>query len=116
MTKKETIKALLEGRYAHRGLHSKPEIPENSMHAFRLAVEEGFGIELDIHLTGDNKLACIHDASLKRTAGVDFLIEEISLAKAQEFYLFVEFFIKADICTVKVTVFKIFLILDLFFY
>lgn len=87
MTKNEIIKNLLSARYAHRGLHSKPEIPENSMHAFRLAVEEGFGIEVDVHLTADNKLAVIHDASLKRTAGVDLLIEEISLAKAQEFYL-----------------------------
>ncbi len=87
MTKKEIIKGLLGARYAHRGLHSKPQIPENSMHAFRLAVDEGFGIEVDVHLTADNKLAVIHDASLKRTAGVDLLIEEISLAKAQEFYL-----------------------------
>ena len=87
MTKKEIIEALLNARYAHRGLHNKPEIPENSMHAFRLAIEDGYGIELDVHLTGDNKLAVIHDASLKRTAGVDLLIEETSLAKAQEFYL-----------------------------
>lgn len=87
MTKKEIIEQLLEGRYAHRGLHTKPEIPENSMHAFRLAVDEGFGIELDVHLTADDKLAVIHDASLKRTASIDLLIEEISLAKAQEFYL-----------------------------
>lgn len=87
MTKKEIIDNLGCGRYAHRGLHSKPEIPENSMHAFRLAVDEGFGIELDVHLTGDDKLAVIHDASLKRTAGVDLLIEDISLAQAQEYYL-----------------------------
>lgn len=87
MDKREITRELLKARYAHRGLHSKPQIPENSMHAFRLAVEEGFGIELDIHLTGDSKLAVIHDASLKRTAGVDLRIEEISLAKAQEYYL-----------------------------
>ena len=87
MTKNDIIKSLLGARYAHRGLHSKPEIPENSMHAFRLAVEEGFGIEVDVHLTADNKLAVIHDASLKRTTGVDLLIEEITLKKAQEFYL-----------------------------
>jgi len=87
MDKREITRELLKARYAHRGLHSKPQIPENSMHAFRLAVEEGFGIELDIHLTGDNKLAVIHDASLKRTAGADLHIEEISLAKAQEYYL-----------------------------
>ena len=59
-------------RYAHRGLHdSKNGIPENSMAAFRLAVENGYGIELDIHLTKDGRLAVIHDNSLLRTAGVD---------------------------------------------
>ena len=30
MTKNEIIKNLLGARYAHRGLHKKPEIPENS--------------------------------------------------------------------------------------
>lgn len=87
MEKKKIIEELSKGRYAHRGLHSKPQIPENSMHAFRLAVDEGFGMELDIHLTADNKLAVIHDASLKRTTGVDLKIEEITLAKAQEYHL-----------------------------
>ena len=87
MNKKEITEGLLKARYAHRGLHTKPEIPENSMHAFRLAVEDGYGIELDVHLTSDNKLAVIHDPSLKRTAGVDLVIEDITLEKAQEFYL-----------------------------
>lgn len=87
MDKRKLIDDLLHARYAHRGLHSKPQIPENSMHSFRLAVEEGFGIELDVHLTSDNRLAVIHDSSLKRTAGAELMIEEITLAKAQEFYL-----------------------------
>ncbi len=87
VTKAEKRNALLEARYAHRGLHKKPEIPENSMAAFKLAVDEGYGIELDVHLTGDNKLAVIHDAGLKRTAGIDLNIEEITLAEAQRFFL-----------------------------
>lgn len=59
-------------RYAHRGLHNAENgIPENSMKAFRLAAEHGYGIELDIHLTKDGRLAVIHDDSLLRTAGVD---------------------------------------------
>lgn len=39
----------LEGvRYAHRGLHDPAVgVPENSMAAFRRAVEHGFGAELD---------------------------------------------------------------------
>ena len=75
MKKSDLIKELLKHRYAHRGFHDKPKIPENSMAAFKRAMLEGFGIELDVHLTKDNQLAVIHDASLKRTCGVDFLIE-----------------------------------------
>ncbi len=86
MLKKEYLRQL-NVPYAHRGLHSKPEIPENSMAAFRRAVDEGFGIEMDVHLTADHKLAIIHDSSLKRTAGVDLEIEKITLEEAQKYPL-----------------------------
>ena len=61
-------------RYAHRGYHDKPRVPENSMAAFRRAIENGYGAELDVHLMRDGHLAVIHDASLKRTAGADVLL------------------------------------------
>ena len=85
--KEEILRELLKHRYAHRGLHTKPIIPENSMAAFRLALENGFGMEMDLHLTRDGKLAVIHDHSLKRTAGVDLMIEDLTLAEAQQYYL-----------------------------
>ena len=54
-------------RYAHRGLHDKDQgRPENSLAAFRLAAEKGFGAELDVHLMADGKLAVVHDSSLQR--------------------------------------------------
>jgi len=65
-------------RYAHRGYHHKPTVPENSMTAFRLAMERGWGAELDVHLMKDGNLAVIHDASLKRTAGADVEIEDLT--------------------------------------
>ena len=65
--------------FAHRGLHGDG-VPENSMEAFRLALEGGYGIELDVHLMADGNLAVIHDASLKRTAGADVKIEDLTLA------------------------------------
>ena len=67
-------------RYAHRGLHHKPEVPENSLAAFRLAAQLGFGAELDVHLMADGRLAVIHDASLLRTAGADVLVEDLTAA------------------------------------
>lgn len=63
--------------YAHRGLHGSG-VPENSMAAFRAALDAGFGIELDVHLMKDGTLAIIHDTSLKRTAGVDIRIEDLT--------------------------------------
>lgn len=72
--------------YAHRGLHGNG-IPENSMFAFRQALEKGYGIELDVHLMKDGNLAVIHDASLKRTAGVDVNIENLTLEDLSDYHL-----------------------------
>ncbi len=45
--------------FAHRGL--KLEYPENTLSAFKAAADLGFGIELDVRLTKDDKLVCSHD-------------------------------------------------------
>lgn len=69
-------------RYAHRGLHDKEHgIPENSLAAFRLAAEHGYGAELDVHLTRDGRLAVIHDDSLLRTAGADVKASQLTAAQ-----------------------------------
>ena len=75
-------------RYAHRGLHNKDKgIPENSMAAFRAALEKGYGIELDIHLMKDGNLAVIHDSSLKRTADADVMIEDLTTEELDHYHL-----------------------------
>ena len=74
-------------RYAHRGYHDKSAIPENSMAAFRRAVENLYGAELDVHLMADGNLAVIHDASLKRTAGADVLIEDLTAVDLAQYRL-----------------------------
>lgn len=52
--------------YAHRG--ASGHAPENTMAAFRLAVEEGAeGIELDVQLSADRQVVVIHDETLDRT-------------------------------------------------
>ena len=72
--------------YAHRGLHAEG-VPENSMAAFESALQHGYGIELDVHLMKDGRLAVIHDASLKRTAGVDVNIEDLTSDDLERYYL-----------------------------
>ena len=72
--------------YAHRGLHGRG-VPENSMEAFKRAKEAGYGVEFDVHLLSDGNLAVIHDASLKRTAGVDIQIEDLTAEQLKDYFL-----------------------------
>lgn len=75
-------------RYAHRGLHDRARgIPENSLAAFRQAVERGYGAELDVHLTRDGSLVVIHDDSLLRTAGVDVNVSSLTADQLSQYRL-----------------------------
>ena len=81
------LKTLSAFRYAHRGLHDKPTIPENSMAAFRRARDNFYGAELDVHLMADGNLAVIHDSSLLRTAGADVAIEDLTVEDLKRYRL-----------------------------
>ena len=75
-------------RYAHRGFHDREKgVPENSLAAFKRAASNGFGAELDVHLMKDGHLAVIHDASLKRTAGADVLVEDLTAEELRQYTL-----------------------------
>jgi glycerophosphoryl diester phosphodiesterase len=75
--------------YAHRGLHNnKTEAPENSLRAFELAVEHGYGIELDVQLTKDKVPVVLHDYNLKRACKADFKVSEHTFEELKEFRLF----------------------------
>ncbi len=62
---REQTQKFLNVKFAHRGLHDS-ERAENSMSAFRSAVEHGFGIELDVRLSSDGELVVFHDDELSR--------------------------------------------------
>lgn len=59
---------------AHRGIHDNETVAENSMTAFRQAVDAGYGIELDVRFTKDHKLVVFHDDDLRRMCGVNKLV------------------------------------------
>ena len=80
------LAALRDWNYAHRGLHGEGK-PENSMAAFRAALDSGYGIELDVRLMKDGTLAVIHDSSLKRTAGVDVRIHDLTAEDLADYRL-----------------------------
>jgi len=65
---------------SHRG--ESAIMPENTMTAFRGAIERGaHGFELDAYLTADNEIVCIHDATTKRTTGVELKVADATLAQ-----------------------------------
>jgi glycerophosphoryl diester phosphodiesterase len=66
--------------YAHRGASST--YPENTLPAFAEAIRLGVhGVELDLHATRDGTPVVTHDASLKRTAGLDLDVTSASFQK-----------------------------------
>lgn len=63
---------------AHRGADAAA--PENTMEAYRLAVEMGAdAVELDVHLTADGKLALMHDETVERTTDLTGPIASMTL-------------------------------------
>ncbi len=72
------MKPFCEHPTAHRGIHDNVTVAENSMTAFRKAVEAGYGIELDVQFTKDKKLVVFHDADLKRLCGVDRTLLDVT--------------------------------------
>ena len=53
---------------AHRGFHLFA--PENSLGAYKAAIDAGLSIELDIRQTKDGKIVCFHDAYTKRLLNI----------------------------------------------
>lgn len=83
---KAQLQGLLSRYYAHRGLHDA-SIPENSLAAFRRAMEKGYGIELDVHLAKDGRIAVHHDNSLLRICGVARKITVSTLEELRQYPL-----------------------------
>ncbi len=72
--------------YAHRGLHGNG-VPENSLTAFKLARESGYGVELDVQMTRDGRLVVFHDGNLLRMCGVDGYLRDYTYEELQGFRL-----------------------------
>lgn len=75
--------------FAHRGLHNREEgIVENTLPAFSRAVEKGFGIELDVHLTRDGELVVFHDDNLRRACDSSLRVSDSTVRELLSFGLF----------------------------
>lgn len=70
--------------FGHRGFSGK--YPENTMLAFKKAVEAGAdGIELDVHFSKDGQLVIIHDEKIDRTCDSTGFVRDYTLAELQSF-------------------------------
>lgn len=77
--KRESSILFTKHKYAHRGLFDNQNaVPENSLLAFQKARDAGFGVELDVQITADNKLVVFHDGSLQRMCGVDKTLSSLT--------------------------------------
>jgi glycerophosphoryl diester phosphodiesterase len=69
---------------AHRG--SSLLAPENTRAAMELAWQEGAdAMEADFRLSRDGQIVCMHDASLKRTTGIDRRVADCSLEELRTY-------------------------------
>ncbi|MGC4191916.1 MAG: glycerophosphodiester phosphodiesterase family protein [Thermomicrobiales bacterium] len=69
--------------YAHRG--ASREFPENTIAAFRRAVELGApGIELDVHLSADGIPVVLHDETVDRTTANTGAVSSYTAAELRE--------------------------------
>ncbi len=73
-------------KFAHRGLHNSRRA-ENSMSAFKAAVDAGFGIELDVRLSSDGVLVVYHDDNLGRVAKAEGAVRDYTAAELSEMRL-----------------------------
>ncbi len=81
-------KSVWTADYAHRGLHSKDKtVPENSLAAFSLAVSAGYGIEVDIQISADEKVVVFHDDTLLRVCGVDKAVKDCTYEELRTYSL-----------------------------
>jgi len=68
---------------SHRGLGF--DAPEHSLEGYRSALTSGAdGIEVDIRLSRDGQLFCVHDSSLRRTTGITANVSNLSHDQLRE--------------------------------
>ena len=64
-----------------------PDAPENSLKAFRYAVDHHYGAELDVRLLADGNLGILHDSALSRTTGRPGILENLREEDLKNYHL-----------------------------
>lgn len=80
--------SFLKAPIAHRGLHDHEcGVIENSLSAVRAAIRRGYGIEIDVQCTLDERAAVFHDVRLGRVTEVEGLVQARKLKDLQQIRL-----------------------------
>ena len=75
--------------FAHKGLYQKDQsVPENSMPAFRAALEHGYGIDCDVQRTYDGQALCFCDSHMRVACGIDERMVSFSYDNLRKLKLF----------------------------
>jgi len=72
---------------AHRGLFDNKSRPENSLAAFKAAIERNYPFELDVTLSKDLKVVVMHDPRLVRMTGADGYVKTTDLSDLKKLKL-----------------------------
>ena len=72
---------------AHRGIYDNKKIVENTIPAFKKAITKGYAIELDLHLSKDNKVIVFHDDTLDRLTDRKGRVENLLLDEIKDIKL-----------------------------
>ena len=67
---------------AHRGLDNS--YPENTLIAFKAALESGMAVEIDVRSTADEELVVLHDDTVDRTTDGSGSVAKMNLAELKQ--------------------------------
>ena len=70
--------------FAHRGMHGG-KVGENTVEAFENAVENGYGIELDVRISADGQAVIAHDSAVWHESGEGKNISELTSEELKQY-------------------------------
>ena len=77
---------LFDKPIAHRGLHGG-EVFENSLAAYEAAIQNGYNIEIDVHILADDEIVVFHDKNLERIFGSSIELEDLTYEQLSRYTL-----------------------------
>lgn len=79
------LKQLTGRSYAQRGLHSQRNgVPENTLKAFEVALNRGYGVAMDVRISRDGEAMVFHDETLMRLCHLSNMVEDVDSSQLKK--------------------------------